>query len=253
MWRLVHVAMTLLLFATTVPSETLQAQSATSVTGLVRDETGAPVANAQLRIVGQERGGQTDERGRFVIQNVTPGEHTLEVRRIGFAVKRLPITVRAGTNEVPVALEHSALALDGVVVTGQGGEMERRRLSTNVDVISRDEIEASPTTRLDQLLQTKLPGAQIRMTSGQPGTTSLIRTRGINSVSTNSTPVIYVDGVRVDNLNTPATLGMNVSGGAHQGTATSALADIPLDNIERIEHIPGAPPPRCTDPMLPMV
>ncbi|WP_169307713.1 TonB-dependent receptor domain-containing protein [Gemmatimonas aurantiaca] len=239
MWRLVHVAMTLLLFATTVPSETLQAQSATSVTGLVRDETGAPVANAQLRIVGQERGGQTDERGRFVIQNVTPGEHTLEVRRIGFAVKRLPITVRAGTNEVPVALEHSALALDGVVVTGQGGEMERRRLSTNVDVISRDEIEASPTTRLDQLLQTKLPGAQIRMTSGQPGTTSLIRTRGINSVSTNSTPVIYVDGVRVDNLNTPATLGMNVSGGAHQGTATSALADIPLDNIERIEHIPG--------------
>lgn len=236
--RLRTVAAALLLTGASLPTST-HAQAPTSLIGIVRDETGATIANAQLRLVGLERGAQSNDRGRFTISNVTPGEHTLEARRIGFALRRIPVTIRAGVNEVNVTLEHSALALDGIIVTGQGGEMERRRLSTNVDVISRDEIEASPTTRLDQLLQTKLPGAQIRMTSGQPGTTSLIRTRGINSVSTNSTPVIYVDGVRVDNLNTPAALGMNLSGSAHQGAATSALADIPLDNIERIEHIPG--------------
>src|SRR5690606_18433374 len=55
----------------------------------------------------------------------------------------------------------------------------------------------------------------------------------------NSTPVIYVDGVRVDNLNTAAQLSLGISGGSHQGAATSAIADLPLENIERIEHIPG--------------
>ncbi|MFM8534117.1 MAG: TonB-dependent receptor domain-containing protein, partial [Acidimicrobiia bacterium] len=61
----------------------------------------------------------------------------------------------------------------------------------------------------------------------------------ITSVSNNSTPVIYVDGVRMDNLNTIAALGMNVSGNRSQGAATSALADLPLDHIVRIEFIPG--------------
>ena len=43
----------------------------------------------------------------------------------------------------------------------------------------------------------------------------------------------------MDNLNTIATLGMNVSGVRAQGAATSAIADLPLDNIDRVEFIPG--------------
>lgn len=217
----------------------LRAQVATTLAGVVRDEAGVPVSDAQLRFVETNRGTQTDAQGRFLLSGAQPGRYSLEVRRIGFTRELVTVTLVPGANTTNVTLRRSALALDGVVVTGQGGEMERRRLSTQVDVISREQIDGSPSVRLDQLLQAKLPGAQVRMTSGQAGTTSLIRTRGVNSVSANSTPVVYVDGVRVDNLNTPATLGMNLSGNAHQGNATSALADIPLDNIERIEHIPG--------------
>ena len=165
--------------------------------------------------------------------------------------KSAAATVGAGqTVTVDMALDVQPLDLDAVVVTGQGGEISKRRIATTVDVVSAEKIEASPAKRLDELLQTNLPSAQIRLTSGQPGTTSIMRTRGITSVSSNSTPVIYVDGVRMDNLNTIATLGINVSGVRGQGAATSAIADLPMDNIERIEFI-RVVPPRSTDPMPP--
>jgi len=219
-------------------AEALAAQDGT-VLGSVHDEAGVPLAGVQVLVVGTDRGALTDARGRFVVAGVPLGPRTIEARRIGYQTVREEVAVRPGTNSVALVLQLSAIALDEVVVTGQGGAISRRRLSTNIDVIGTEQIEAVPAARLDQLLQVALPGAQVRMTSGQAGTTSLIRTRGINSVSTNSTPVIYVDGVRVDNLNTAAALSLNLGGGAHQGTATSALADLPLDNIERIEHIPG--------------
>lgn len=235
--RLVLIACAAIASAAT--HTTVHAQGPATLTGQVRDETGAPVASAQVRLVGSARVAQTNDRGEFLLNGLPVGDAVVDVRRIGFAPQKVAQTLRAGANTIAVTLSRSALSLENVVVTGQGGEIEQRRLSTTIDVITREEIEGAPVTRLDQLLQAKLPSAQIRMMSGQAGTGSLIRTRGINSVSTNSTPVIYVDGVRVDNLNTPATLGMNLGGNAHQGNATSAIADLPLDNIERIEYVPG--------------
>ena len=150
------------------------------------------------------------------------------------------MTIAAGqTATVDFSLTVQPMDLDAVVVTGQGGEISKRRIATTVDVVSSETIETSPAKRLDELLQTNLPGAQIKMTSGDPGTSSIIRTRGVNSVNKSSTPVIYVDGVRVDNLNTAATLSMNISGAKYDGAATSAIADLPLENIDHVEFIPG--------------
>ncbi|HEX3867519.1 MAG TPA: TonB-dependent receptor, partial [Gemmatimonadaceae bacterium] len=141
------------------------------------------------------------------------------------------------TIEMPLTVQPADL--DAVVSTGQGGDISKRRIATTVDVISSETIEQSSAKRVDELLQTNLPGAEIKMTSGQEGTTSIIRTRGVNSVTMNSTPVIYVDGVRVDNLNTAATESMNISGAKYDGAATSAIADLPLENIDHVEFIPG--------------
>lgn len=212
------------------------------VTGRVTDgRSGVPLPGAQVFADNnRDRVVRTDNDGRYRLTEVQPGQRMISVRMIGYANKGAPITITAGqTATVNVALDVQPLDLDAVVVTGQGGEISKRRIATTVDVVSAEKIEASPAKRLDELLQTNLPSAQIRLTSGQPGTTSIMRTRGVTSVSNNSTPVIYVDGVRMDNLNTQAALGMNTSGNRAQGAATSAIADLPMDNIERIEFIPG--------------
>lgn len=219
------------------------AQTGGIITGKVTDDrSGVPLAGAQIITIvdAKDRVTRSDQEGRYRMVDVPAGSRTITVRMIGYALKTVSVAVSVGqTATANVALAVRPLDLDAVVVTGQGGEISRRRIATTVDVVSREVIETSPAKRLDQLLQTSLPGAQVRMTSGQVGTTSIMRTRGVTSVSNNSTPVIYVDGVRMDNLNTIATLGMNVSGVRAQGAATSALADLPMDNIDRVEFIPG--------------
>ena len=219
----------------------LSAQSTGTVVGRVTDDrTGVPLPGAQVFVDGPNRVARSDQDGRYRLPEVPVGNRLLTVRMIGYASRTQSITVSSGqTLTTNLALAARPLDLDAVVVTGQGGEISKRRIATTVDVVSRETIEKSPAKRLDELLQTALPGAQVRLTSGQAGTTSIMRTRGITSVSNNSTPVIYVDGVRMDNLNTIATLGMNVSGVRAQGAATSAIADLPIDNIDRVEFIPG--------------
>ena len=134
-------------------------------------------------------------------------------------------------------------SLDEVVVTGQGGAVSKRRLSSNITKLSADDLKLFPTDRIDQMLQNAVPNMQITLTTGQPGTTSIIKSRGISSAFTNSTPVIYVDGVRVDNLNTGSSL-FNVMNNAYgningQTAASSAVGDIPMENIDHIEYVPG--------------
>lgn len=218
------------------------AQATGAVAGRVTEaSSGKPLAYAQVYTeTDPNRAARSDLEGRYRLTGLTPGSHRITVRLVGFSSKTVTVNVVAGeTATTDVQLATQPLNLDALVVTGQGGEISKRRIATQVDVVGPEAIEASPAKRIDELLQASIPGAQIRMTGGQTGTTSIIRTRGITSVSNNSTPVIYVDGVRVDNLNTVATLGMNVSGVRSQGAATSALADLPLDNIERVEFIPG--------------
>ena len=135
--------------------------------------------------------------------------------------------------------------LNEVVVTGQGSAIQKRRLSSEVTTVSASQLAHMPGGRLDQQLQTLLPNVQFTITSGQPGTTSMIKARGLSSALVNSTPVIYVDGVRMDNLNTGTTLsnkfaetvlGGNVDG---QAAASGSIADIPMENIDHIEYVPG--------------
>ena len=51
--------------------------------------------------------------------------------------------------------------------------------------------------------------------------------------------MIYLDGIRLDNTNTAPTLGLNTSGNPWQGAVTSAIPDIPVENIERVEFVNG--------------
>lgn len=219
----------------------LQAQAPGVIEGRVTiGRTTQPLSAVQVAIPAHSLGVLTSAEGRFRIAGVPAGQQTIVFQRIGFTSVTQTVEVRPGeVTTVDAALEQRVLDLDAIVVTGQGSEISRRRLSTNIDVVTTEQIQASPATRLDQLLQTALPSVQVRLASGQPGATSVTRGRGPVSVSRSTTPVIYVDGVRVDNLNTTAELSLNTSGGRRNGTQTSSIADIPLENIERIEYVPG--------------
>ncbi|MEQ8523695.1 TonB-dependent receptor [Gracilimonas sp.] len=211
---------------------TAYAQSG-SITGTIVDAvTGEELPGANIYISELGRGASSDVNGGFTISDIPYGTYNVRVTYIGYLRQDLTINVD-GSETLDISLEEDIAGLEEIVVTGQGQAIDKKRLSTTVDVISAKDLESIPAIRLDQVLQANLPNSQIRLSSGQPGTASLIRGRGVNSALTSSTPVIYIDGVRVDN-----TTGANQSI-ATGGAESSSVADIPLENIERIEFIKG--------------
>jgi TonB-dependent SusC/RagA subfamily outer membrane receptor len=96
------------------------------------------------------------------------------------------------------------------------------------------EVDGAVNKSLDRLLQGNVPGLTAYLPSGLPGVGARIQTRGVKSALGSTNPVIYVDGVRVDNSD-------NFAGAfGRGGQVSSALADLLVgDNIERIEIIKG--------------
>lgn len=211
------------------------AQPAT-ITGMVTDASSdEPLPGATVQIPAEGIGTATNSKGRYRLTDVPASEQTIRVTFVGYqAAERIVDIPDGGTIRINFQLQSEAKELGEVVVTGQGSEIERKRLSTTTETISGANLVKVSTGRLDQALQSQLPNAQIRLNSGQPGTTSLIRSRGPVSINGNTTPVIYVDGVRVDNRSTGSPLDINTG-----GARSSSIADIPLDNIERIEFVKG--------------
>jgi len=205
-----------------------------SLSGTVTDaNSGETLPGVNLFLLELERGTATDINGDYEITGLPNDTFTLRVTFVGYKRYETEISI-SGDTELNIELEEDLIGLEEVIVTGQGGaSVEKKRLSTTVEVISAKDLETIPTTQLDRVLQANLPNSQIKLTSGQPGTASLIRGRGVNSALTSTNPVIYIDGVRVDN-----TTGFN-QGIATGGAQSSAIADIPIENIERIEVVKG--------------
>ncbi|AUP77590.1 TonB-dependent receptor plug domain-containing protein [Flavivirga eckloniae] len=200
-----------------------------TISGTVIDDSGLPLPGTTILVKGTSSGTAADFDGKYSIK-ANEGA-TLVFSFVGYLTKEVTVGV---SNMVNVTMKEDSQALEEVIVTGQGSGIQRRKLSTTVDVLSEKEIDRLPATQIDQLLQSTTPSAQIRLSSGQPGTASIIRTRGPISANSSSTPVIIVDGVRVDNLNSNPDRGIGTG-----GADVSALADIPTESIERIEYIKG--------------
>ncbi|MFL1895741.1 carboxypeptidase-like regulatory domain-containing protein [Aquimarina sp. 2-A2] len=200
-----------------------------TISGTVTDDKGLPLPGVNIIVKNTTNGTQTDFDGNYAIQ--TNRGAVLAFSYVGFETKEVAVDAETTIN---VALEPAAAMLEEVVISGQGSGIAKRKLSTTVDFLTAEEVERLPSNQIDQLLQSTSPSAQIRLSSGQPGTAAIIRTRGPISANSSATPVVIVDGVRVDNLNSNPNLGIDTG-----GASISALADIPVESIEKIEYIKG--------------
>ncbi len=206
-----------------------------SIQGTVIDaQSGRALVGTQVSIPGTQRGVVAGAQGRYVLENVPAGEVTLRFQIIGYELVDRVVTVQAGTTvTLDVQLRTRALAMDELVVTGVGQATSRRQLSTSVAVLGEQAIAEAPVQSIDQLLQGRVAGSTVSAVSAQPGTGSQISFRGVSSVFGSQTPVIYIDGVRVDNSSATAP--------GTGGEQSSALADLLTTDIERIEVTRGGP------------
>jgi TonB-dependent starch-binding outer membrane protein SusC len=212
----------------------LEAQDGT-VTGTVVSTSGQPVANAFVTIVASNRSGITNARGQFTFQNVPAGSQEIRVSSLGYRTTTESVTVVAGQiATVDFVLPVSAVALDEVVVTGQVAGVARREIGTSIASVDVTALEAAPVNNLSQLLAARAPGINVMPGGGKSGQGSRIVLRGAASISQSNEPLIYVDGIRIDNSSSS---GISTT---TAGASWSGLDDINPADIERVEIIRGA-------------
>jgi len=205
-----------------------------SLSGTVEDDrTGERLPGVNIYLQELQRGAATNIDGEFRLEQIPYGTYQIRISYIGYRTQTEHVEIRSAQESVRITLAEDLVGLDELVITGQGSGVSRHRLSTSVGTISAKQMRQLPTVQLDQILQANIANSQVRLTSGQPGSASLIRGRGVVSALTATTPVIYIDGVRVDHTSS-FSLYANTGGGV-----SSALADIPVENIERIEVVSG--------------
>lgn len=213
-----------------------QAQQTGTITGRVIDDgTMQPLASAQVSVANLSIGVLTQQNGRFVLLNVPAGSHVVAVQRIGYQPQEGSVTVTAGGSAtIDFELSQEALALDEIIVTGTPGGTQRRAIGNVVTRVDASSVtDRQPVTNMQELLASRAPGLDFMRQTGNIGTGSEIRIRGVNSFNLDSQPLIFVDGIRVDNS---ADKGPNLMG---RGEGSSALDEINPNDIASIEVIKG--------------
>jgi TonB-dependent starch-binding outer membrane protein SusC len=172
------------------------AQEKTTFTGLVTDQDGKPIANANVTTKDQRYGTRTDEDGKFSLTTPKTTSRNLVISCAGY--RSTEIRTGANTN-FTVKLIKSNQDLDAVTIVGYGTK-KKADLSGAVVEVGSEFITNQAITSVDQGLAGLVPGVTLREGSGAPGSGPEILIRGINGFGRNR-PLIVIDDVIFEDVN----------------------------------------------------
>ena len=206
--------------------QTIVAQSIT-ISGTVTDESGLPLPDVSILVVGEKTGTLTDFDGKYTLE-VEKGQ---KLRCSYIGMKTVTKTVGDETT-INFILQEDLLSLDEVIVTGNSVGVNKRKLGNAISTIKATDLIENGATAIDQALSGKITGALVQQNSGDPAGGISIRLRGPSTVLGNSDPLYIVDGIIISNSsNQLVDLG---------GSAQNRLADLNPNDVERIEILKGA-------------
>lgn len=232
--RCLGVLFSLLLFSTT----TFAQQAGQIISGTVSDAMG-PVMMANVvevdasnRIVSST---QTDINGNFSFKIKDP-KHKLRFSFVGCKTKTVPIK-----GEVYEIKLEDAATLTEVTVTskrragGSGLSIPKDEMSTSNQSIDMKEFEGLSMTTVDEALQGRIAGLDIVANSGNLGSGTSMRLRGVSSINSNANPLIVVDGNVWEN-----DLGKDLDLSSANDEKFAELLNVNPEDIENISVLKDA-------------
>ena len=225
------LAVLLTTFLTLMPSLALHAQTMT-VTGVVKDSGGVPLAGVSVFVVGTKTGVVTGYDGDYKI-NVAKGK-TLRFSFIGFETQ----DIKVDKSKIDLQMKEEALTMETVVVTGYSS-VELRKSTGAVAVIGSDKLKDNPLKSVDQLLQGQLAGVDVKLTSGRPGAASKVRIRGTNTITGDAEPLWVIDGVPLQK-NVPSMNTSQIKSGDFDNIFATGVGSLNPNDIESITVLKDA-------------
>lgn len=202
----------------------LAAQPVSRIEGrIVDDQTGQPIANVNISLVGTSSGASTDLDGKYFIPGVPPGTYQMSISCVGYAT--LDLTDIIVTSAKPMVVSE---ALMPTTIVGQEARVTaglfRRELiaPTSTRTLSREEIRRFPGGFEDVVRTVSLlPGIAAVNLGGRNDL--LVRGGG-------PTENLYiVNGLEVPNINHFGS----------QGSSSGSLSFVNLDFVDGVEFSSG--------------
>jgi len=164
----------------------IQAQNVTA-SGTVMDSTGEPIIGASVVQVGNAGVGTiTDIDGHYQIS--VPAGTDLQISYIGYLAQ----TVKPATDATIILMEDSEM-LEDVVVIGYGVQ-KKSVVTASIARVSSEDLDGKTRLRAEDALKGLAAGVNVTSSSGQPGSKSLVRVRGIGTIN-DSNPLYIIDGM----------------------------------------------------------
>lgn len=195
-----HSLFLLMIFMTI--SAGLLAQTIT-VNGVVTSgDENEPLLSATVLSLKTQSGTITDFDGAYSI--AVAATDTLQFSYIGYQTLLIPV---AGQTRIDVVLLPDANLIEEVVVIGYG-TVRKSDLTGAVASVKSEDLVKVPSANPVQALQGKVAGLSVLSADGDPGSTPVIRLRGITTLNNNN-PIFVVDGVILDENNSLDFLNVN--------------------------------------------
>lgn len=168
------------------------AQGKRTVSGLIISaENNQPVPGVNVLIKGTSNGTVTDFDGLYSIEAV-PGD-VLQFSYLGFVTQSITIT---NQTIVDITLGEDQNKLDDVIVVGYGTR-KKSHLTGAIAKVNGKNLAALQVTRVDEALAGQLAGVRVQNTSSEPGAPQKIQIRAASSITSNTDPLIIVDGYQI--------------------------------------------------------
>lgn len=164
----------------------------TTVSGVVKDDTGEPVIGAGVLVKGTTLGTITDIDGHFSFRT-DDLNGVLVVSFVGMETQEIPMK---GKGTFDIVLKSSNTLLEEVQVVAYGAQ-KKVTLTGSISSVNTDELLKVPTASIGNMLSGVLSGVSSIQSSGQPGGDDPdVFIRGISTLNTmNAKPLYLVDGV----------------------------------------------------------
>jgi len=156
-------------------------------------DDGQPIPGVSVVAKGTTNGIITDINGNFKLE--VPGNSTLVFSFVGMKTQEIPVNNRPVIN---IVLSPEVTGIDEVVVVGYGTQ-KKSVVTGSISSVKAKDIEKIAPGNIAQSLQGRVSGVTIAANSGQPGSLSTVRVRGITTFGGGNDPLWVVDGVVVDN------------------------------------------------------
>ena len=205
-----------ILFILSVP---VNGQSTTSLSGKIKSAQGELLPGVSVTIKGADIGTTTDSEGIYSIQNLKPGNYSIEISAVGYFKVSQIITVKSGKSlTLDFDLKKSQQDLKEVQVFGKTETQEIREQAFTVNSIETKRF-ANTTADLNQVLN-RTAGIKVREEGGMGSDFNF----SINGLSGKAVK-FFLDGVPLELMG-----------------STMSLNNIPVNLAERMEVYKGVVP-----------